>query len=425
MTEKVYELRKQIADKEQEIAEKCDILNGFSEILETRDLNPDEEIEFGNVKNDVEGLKSDVKGLHGRVTKLESVPTYDATEVNGPARKSDLSYMTRDRSDFGNYLATREYEDAFYEHLRTGYAIRTNAASFLANTNTAGGYAIAPVQLNKKIITNINLLLPVRNKITKIQVNDALALRVPRLDTDPAQPQFGGEGTQLSPDLTAAFATQDLTPYLASTLLTVSMTMMAMGNQSIENLIVDRLSYLFALEEETQILTGNGTGSNFVGAFTASANGIPTSQDVQTATAATLAGDDILNVYASLNPAVLQSPNCAWVMHMSTYIAVRKLKDSMGRSLLEPSLAAGNPGTIMGIPVLVSNVAPAYSTTSGSYVAVLGDWSYYYESYYNNEFNLQRLNERYADSSLVGIVGRRWYNGAPIKAQAFARLKIQ
>ncbi len=44
--------------------------------------------------------------------------------------------------------------------------------------------------------------------------------------------------------------------------------------------------------------------------------------------------------------------NASWVMNRKTQGAIRKLKDSDGNYLWQPGLAAGQPETILGKPVL-------------------------------------------------------------------------
>ena len=74
----------------------------------------------------------------------------------------------------------------------------------------------------------------------------------------------------------------------------------------------------------------------------------------------------------------LKSPyrkKAVWVLNDSTIKAVRKLKDSTGQYLWQPSLVAGTPDTILGRPVKTSAYMPVIA--AGAKTLALGDFSYY------------------------------------------------
>ena len=426
---KVHELKKEISDKQKLVTEKREALEKYRGILETRDLTEEETRDLDAETAGVAAVKADIEALKARVDKLEQFENEDKAEdaVEADSGRSLPAVHTRSRLTLEpvqetNYLATREYKREWMNHMMTGNEIR--ATSFLAGTPAQGGYALAPVSVYTKIITTINNLIAVKKLVTKIPVKNSLALRVPKLTTDIGLPAYGTEGNCISPDLTGVFGYVDLTPSLMSILETISLTLVQAGGDTFVNFISDRLAYKFASVEEAGILTGPGTGGTMLGVFTASANGVPTTQDVATAAAGVLTADDLINTVAFLNPYVIASPNAAWVMHPTTLAYVRKLKDTQGRYLLEPSLQAGMPDQVLGIKVISSAFAPAYSNVSGSYVAVLGDFAQYFESEYDDAFSIQRLSERFAECSILGIMGRRWVGGAPVNPAAFARTKI-
>jgi HK97 family phage major capsid protein len=61
--------------------------------------------------------------------------------------------------------------------------------------------------------------------------------------------------------------------------------------------------------------------------------------------------------------------------------------------------------------------------TSGLYVGLFGDLRYYWIAD-SLMFELQRLDELYAETNQVGMIGRWESDGMPILEEAFARVKL-
>jgi HK97 family phage major capsid protein len=77
---------------------------------------------------------------------------------------------------------------------------------------------------------------------------------------------------------------------------------------------------------------------------------------------------------------------------------------------------------LLGIPVIRSEYVPNTFTT-GLYVGLIGDFSFYHVCD-SLAMSLQRLTERYADTSRVGFIGRMESDGLPALEEAFARVKL-
>ena len=70
----------------------------------------------------------------------------------------------------------------------------------------------------------------------------------------------------------------------------------------------------------------------------------------------------------------------------------------------------------------MSEYAPSTFTT-GLYVAVLGNFEYYWIVELM-DMAIQRLVELYAATGEVGFIARRWVDGSPLLDEAFARVKL-
>jgi HK97 family phage major capsid protein len=90
-------------------------------------------------------------------------------------------------------------------------------------------------------------------------------------------------------------------------------------------------------------------------------------------------GDYGVDIFVNLYHAILPQyrPRASWMMLDSTIKGVRKLKDTLGRYIWEPSLQAGVPDTIMGKPVYANPAFPTYGVSVTGVIA-FGDFSAYY-----------------------------------------------
>ncbi len=165
----------------------------------------------------------------------------------------------------------------------------------------------------------------------------------------------------------------------------------------------------------TALTTGTGS-SQPNGVVTAASSAV-----TGTAAAGAPTGDDIINLYYSLDGAVRAASNFAFMANATTISSIRKLKDTTGQYLFQPSLAAGTPDTLLGRP-LVENPAMASGTSAKSILA--GDWDAYrvrvagglqVAQSSDYQFNLGVVNYRFqirVDGDLLDTSAIKFYQGA-------------
>jgi HK97 family phage major capsid protein len=61
--------------------------------------------------------------------------------------------------------------------------------------------------------------------------------------------------------------------------------------------------------------------------------------------------DNLIDLAYSVNSAYRRMPNTGWQMRGTTIAATRKLKDTYGQYLFQPSLQAGQPDQLLGYPI--------------------------------------------------------------------------
>ncbi len=289
-----------------------------------------------------------------------------------------------------------------------------------ADVAIAGGYLVAPMQMTMDLIQAVDDLVFIRKMATKHFVGNADGVGMPSLDADPADSDWTAEIATGSEDSAMQFGRRELKPYPLAKRIKVSKKLLRTSLMDAESLVRTRLAYKFGATEEKAFLLGHGANQP-LGVFTASNDGIPTTRDVLTGSATDFTFDGLLDALYALKGAYWNRPSTAWGFHRDGLKRIAKLKDSQNRYLWEPSQQVGQPDRIKGVPLFMSEFFPNTFTT-GQYVGMLADWSYYHIADSLN-LSIERLNELYAETNQVGYIGRMELDGMPVLAEAFVRIK--
>lgn len=389
---------KSIVELKSERAKLADEMKALTELVskEDRAYSDDENKRF-------EELDAQIKDLSDKIT---------AKEREEKARGFS--------DDAPNTLEDKNVKPALFDVVKVNgqMGLRLNDT---AMTKADGGAAIAPEQFVADLERDIAKEALVYARVAKIPVTGAGSLGLPYEAADVSDAEWTAEvpDSEITEDTSWKFGKRSLAPTDLTKLIKVSKKLLATSALPIDTLARERIAEKLTAAFENTILNGTGTDQP-LGLFTASDNGIPTSRDTATATAATIAADDIINVYMSLRPVYRR--NAVWVMHTSTLKQVMKLKDNDGQYLWHESLRVGEPSTLLGLPVIESEYAPEASAT-GDYALLLGDLSKYKFAYWKG-LDITVANEKFAGTNQVGFYGHTLADGCPTLPNAFARLKL-
>jgi HK97 family phage major capsid protein len=86
--------------------------------------------------------------------------------------------------------------------------------------------------------------------------------------------------------------------------------------------------------------------------------------------------DNLIDLFYSVIAPYRNSRQCAWLVKDSTMAAIRKLKDTTGQYIFQPSLTAGTPDTLLGKPIFTDPYVAAIGVSAKS--VIFGDFSQYY-----------------------------------------------
>jgi HK97 family phage major capsid protein len=193
------------------------------------------------------------------------------------------------------------------------------------------------------------------------------------------------------PESDDTFGMVNLGAHKLTTMIKVSEELLNDSVFNLEKYIAKEFARRIGRAEEEAFLLGNGTGKP-TGIFTSGEIGVTTAS----ATAITL--DELLDLYHSLREPYRK--NAIFLTNDSTIKAIRKLKDTTGQYLWQPSIQAGQPDTILNRPIKTSNYVPTIAAAAKT--IAFGDYSYYWVADRQGRL-FQRLNELFAETGQVGF----------------------
>lgn len=369
-------------------------------------LTTEEQTKYDTIMTDVRGMQESTQRMETQMAMEESLRASAGTVTPGAVESRQETPEDKVNAQFRSYLQTG--------------VIGNELRLLQADSPVAGGYISTPQQLVNRLIKKMDDLMFIRRFGTVISVTSSDSLGCPTIENDPADSDWTGEVTSVGEDSTMSFGHRDLKTHLLSKEIKISMKLLRVSALPVENLIIDRLAYKIALPQEKAFLTGNGSGQP-LGLFVASADGISTGRDYKTGNSATAIAFDNL-IGHKYNIKEQYGANARWLFSREAMGNIAKLKDGEGRYIWMVSPIAGQPDTLLGKPVHMSEWVP-HVFTSGLYVGMYGDFSHYWIADGAN-FSVQRLNELNARNNKIGFIGRAECDGMPVLEEAFSRVKL-
>lgn len=388
---------------------------------EKRKLSDEESAKFDSIIDEAQEIKDSIDRENRMLKAGEEV------ELAFEKTKAELKRGGNSSGEIKSNLEvidSKEYRSAIQKYLKGSLSALTpeEHRSLSQGSASDGGYLVPAEQFVANLLKKVDDIVRIRSLATVYKLNKAVSLGVPSLETNIADADWTSEIGTGSEDTAMAFGKRALFPAALAKLVKISDTLLRNSPLPVEQIVMDNMAMKFGVTEEKGFLTGNGA-SQALGVFTASVNGISTGRDVSTDNTSTaITVDGLINAKFALKEQYMMSPKTAWMFHRDAVRNIAKLKDSTNQYLWEQSIRAGQPDTLLGFPVYMSEFVPNTFTT-GLYVGILGDFSYYWIAE-SLEFRIQRLNELYAATNQVGFIGRREVDGMPALEEAFVRVKL-
>ena len=352
---------------------------------ENRELTDAEAQELAEIRDDVRKVLDILKTLTG----IEEMALEDCGGGSEePDAKEGRAMKDAEKRALEKEQADR---DAFESYIR-GRLINERAGE-LTPANTSAG-ALIPTTIANKIIKKVYDLSPVLDRSSKYNVKGKL--EIPYYDTtsNNITVAYASEFTPLSSS-NGKFTNIPLDGFLAGALSKISRSLINNSQFNIVDFVVDAMAEAIAIFIDKELLNPSDP-SNYVTGLSDLKN------KVQLVSADTITADDIIKLHDSIKDRFQQ--NAIWVMSSSTRTALRLLKDSKGRYMLQDDVALPFGTSILGKPVYVSDQMPDIAT--GVNAIYYGDFKGL-ATKFSEDINIEVLREKYADEHAVGVVG--WF----------------
>ena len=311
----------------------------------------------------------------------------------------------------------------FESFLRSGSG-GVEMKAFTGATDAAGGYAV-PESIDAQIDATLKSISPIRGIANVVRVGSNgyrklvtsggtpsgwAAETGARAETDP--PVFN----EVAPPMGELFANP-----------AASQTMLDDAAFDVEAWLANEIAREFAAAEGAAFVSGNGTNKpkGFLSATTAAtADGVRafgTLQYVATGSAGAFAAnpeEKLIDLVQTLRAPYRQG--AVWVMNSAVLARIRKFKTSDGAFLWAPSLAAGQPATLLGYPVVEAEDMPDIAANSLS--VAFGNFKAGYLIAERGE--TQVLRDPYSNKPYVHFYATKRVGGMVSNSEAIKLLKF-
>lgn len=362
---------------------------------ESRELTAEERSTYDTAEIDLDKLSDDIDRLERHANRGsfdEPSRDTDTPEHRDADDDPDAVY----RRAFEGYVTRgiQELEVELRDALRRGWMPDKEGRAQAVGTNSAGGYLV-PQGFRQQIIEKMKAYGAVMDAATVLNTDTGATLPWPTNDDTGNVGALLAENTQAT-EQDLALGTAQLGAYkYTSKIVRVSLEFLQDVDWiDAESFLQRKFAERLGRIHNQHLTTGTGTAQP-QGIVTGAASGVTAASG----TAITM--DELIDLQESVDPAY-RNERSRFMLGTAALKATRKLKDSNGLYLWQPSVQAGVASTLLGDPYVINPdmAAPAVNVKSVLY----GDFQAGYVVRLVKAFELIRMNERYADFGQVGFV---------------------
>jgi len=319
--------------------------------------------------------------------------------------------------------ADAEHKNAFINYVRKGIdgnlgELQSKALS--VGSDIDGGYLV-PRAMSSQIIKVINESSPLRQLATVETIStDSLDVLEDRgLLTSGG---WTGEQSSRSDTATPTFGLKNIPTHEMYAQPKATQKLIDDANTNIEAWIGGKIAEIFAIDEATAFISGNGVSKprgilGYTPAADASfAWGNPSY--IASGTSAAVTADGLISTLYALKDAY--SANASWLMRRATVGNVRLLKDTTNQYIWQPSLQAGTPDLLLGKPIY--QAADMEAVAASSYSVAFGDWKKAYTIV--DRIGIRILRDNLTDKPFIKFYATKRVGGNVTNFEAYKLLKL-
>ena len=318
---------------------------------EKRDLSAEEEQTYGRISKELEDRAATIAKLRddeSRELRMDAATREIADQVRPMSAAPVADDIAHIRSLVMNEKRSHNFERRDILKSSTGSPV--------------------PTSFYDQVIMKARLIAPVLQTSTVLNTTGGENLQIPSLSTYSVG-TVTGEGSAIGESEPVFNSFITLGAYKYSFLVQLS-------NELLEDSGVDILGFM---ADQVGNALGYAVGSALtVGTGTDMPKGIVAASSVggTAGTATAFTADNLIDLLYSLDGAARNLPGVGWMMNGKSVGAVRKLKDTAGNYVFQPSLAMDSPDMLLGKPIYENPSMVDVATTTKS--VIVGHLPSYY-----------------------------------------------
>lgn len=397
---KILELREKRAKAWDAAKQFLDAKRGADGMLSEEDTATYDKMEQDvmNLGKEIERLERQV-AIDAELSKATSIPL---TGKPGAKMGKDEKEKTGRASD--------EYKSSFWNAMRVKAPMPSVLNALQEGTDSEGGYLV-PDEFERTLVEALEEENVFRTLAHVIRTSSG-DRKIPVVASKGSASWVDEEGAYQESD--DAFSQVSIGAYKLGTMIKVSEELLADSVFDLEAYISKEFARRIGSREEESFFNGDGKGKPL--GILAAAGGAEVGVTAASATAIT--ADEVIDLFYSLKAPYRK--NAVWLLNDATVKQIRKLKDSTGQYLWQPSLVAGTPDTILGRPVKTSAFMP--TAAAGAKTIAFGDFKYYWIADRQGR-TFKKLSELFAATGQVGFMGTQRVDGKLILPEAIKVLQ--
>ena len=352
-------------------------------------------------------MEQDVMNLGKEIERLERQVAIDAElskATSTPLTGKPGAKMGKDEKEKSG-RASDEYKGSFWNAMRVKAPMPSVLNALQEGTDSEGGYLV-PDEFERTLVEALEEENVFRTLAHVIRTSSG-DRKIPVVASKGSASWVDEEGAYQESD--DAFSQVSIGAYKLGTMIKVSEELLADSVFDLEAYISKEFARRIGAREEESFFNGDGKGKPL--GILAAAGGAEVGVTAASATAIT--ADEVIDLFYSLKAPYRK--NAVWLLNDATVKQIRKLKDSTGQYLWQPSLVAGTPDTILGRPVKTSAFMP--TAAAGAKTIAFGDFKYYWIADRQGR-TFKKLSELYAANGQVGFMGTQRVDGKLILPEA-------
>ncbi|MEC4590558.1 phage major capsid protein [Nitrospirillum amazonense] len=396
--------------------------NPRARILEVRETNagPETAPDCHHHHHDKEAAMADesTAATGGQNTETRADPGATVAAVDALTKRLDKLEARAARQGLGGGDGTTDATGdlerrAFSRYLRTGtpgMSADETRAMRLSDDESAG--YLAPADFVAEIDKDLTLFSPIRALATVRTTGRSEVNTLRR--TSPASATWVGEDDD-RPETEVKYGQQTFNVRELGTYVDVSLSLLEDSAVDVAAELASEFAEAFGVTESQSFVNGDGALKPM--GFMSD----PNLSYTPGGDAAAVKADGLIDLFHALKPAYRQ--NGVWLMNSTTLAAVRKLKDSQGRYLVDIGGLANAPSTLLlGRPVVEAVDMP--DIAGNAFPIAFGDFGIGYRIYDRVALSIVRDDFTQRTKGRVRFHGRRRVAAGVRRPEAIRKLRI-